>query len=67
MTYRSRRGHRELKLHGIWDDNVVPIRVVLILNEQFEGIGLLLGLLGGLLGDCVGHIIIIIVVVDGVG
>ncbi len=48
--------HRELEPHGIWDDNLVPVRVVLILDEQFEGIGLLLGLLGGLLSDCAGHV-----------
>ncbi len=55
--------HRELELHGIWDDNLVPIRVVLILDEQFEGIGLLLGLFG----DCAGHVIVTIAVAVGVG
>ncbi|CAK9866050.1 unnamed protein product [Sphagnum jensenii] len=59
--------HRELEPHGIWDDNLVPVKVVLILDEQFEGVGLLLGLLGGLLGDCAGHVVIIVVVAVGVG
>jgi len=55
--------HRELEPHGIWDDNLVLIRVILILDEQFEGVGLLLGLLG----DCTGHIVITVAIVVGVG
>jgi len=55
--------HRKLKPHGIWDDNLVPVMVVLILDEQFEGIGFLLLLFG----DCVGHVVITIVVTVGVG
>ncbi len=55
--------HRELELHGIWDDNLVPVRVVLILNKQFEGVGLL----RGLLGDCAGHVVVTIAVGVGVG
>ncbi len=41
--------------------------MVLILDEQFEGVGLLLGLLSGLLGDCAGHVVVTIAVVVGVG
>ncbi len=58
--------HRELKPHAIWDDNLVPIRVVLIFDDQFEGVGLLLGLLGNLLGNCVGHVVVIIAFAIGV-
>jgi hypothetical protein len=36
------------------------VRVVLILDEQFEGVGLIFG-------DCVGHVIIIIAVAVRVG
>ncbi len=59
--------HRELEPHGIWDDNLVPVRVVLILHEQFEGVGLLLGRLGGLLDDCIGHVIVTVTVIIGGG
>ncbi len=55
--------HRELKPHGIWDDNLVLIRFVLILDEQFEGVGLLLGLLG----VCVGYVVVTVAVAIGVG
>ncbi len=55
--------YRELEPHGIWDDNLVLVRVVLILDEQFEGVGLLLGLLG----NCASHIIITVAVPVGIG
>jgi len=59
--------HRKLEPHGIWDDNLVPVKVVLILDEQFEGVGLLLGLLSSLIGDCAGHVVITVAVAVDVG
>uniref|UniRef100_M4BX46 Uncharacterized protein n=1 Tax=Hyaloperonospora arabidopsidis (strain Emoy2) TaxID=559515 RepID=M4BX46_HYAAE len=50
--------HRKLEPHDVLDDDLVPIKIVLILEEQLQGLGLLIGLLGGLLDDRVGHVVV---------
>ena len=59
--------HRKLEPHDVFDDDLVPIRIVPILDKQIQGVGLLVGLLGGLLGDRVGHVVVTVVVTVGVG
>ena len=59
--------HRKLEPHDVLDDDLVPIKIVLILEEQLQGLGLLIGLLGGLLDDRVGHVVVTVVITVGVG